>query len=161
MPSESKKSGRSRFSVVVGLVAACAVVPVLRGINRLVPTPKNLGLREGRLSACPNTPNCVNSRAEDASQVIEPLRFSDAAEAATERLHRVASGMRGARLIRRDGGYAHYEFRTMLWGFIDDLEFVVEAKESVIHLRSASRIGYSDLGANRRRIEEIRGRWQP
>lgn len=78
-----------------------------------------------------------------------------------DRLHQVVSGMRGARMIRREGGYAHYEFRTALWGFIDDVEWLVDPAASVIQVRSASRVGYSDLGTNRRRIEEIRGRWRP
>ncbi|MCC7373704.1 MAG: DUF1499 domain-containing protein [Verrucomicrobiales bacterium] len=160
MPSERQGGGRSRFAILAGVIAASAVVPVLWGLNRLVPAPKTLGAADGRLSACPDSPNCVNSRAEDGGHAIEPLRFNDTVEAAVERLHRVVSGMRGARLVRRDGGYAHYEFRTLICGFIDDVEFLVDGREQRIHVRSASRIGYSDLGANRRRIEEIRGRWQ-
>ncbi|MBL9139861.1 MAG: DUF1499 domain-containing protein [Verrucomicrobiales bacterium] len=145
----------------MGIFAAGAVVPLLWGINRLVPAPKNLGATGGRLAACPDSPNCVASLAEDVAHGIEPLRFTDAPEGALERLHQLVSGLRGVRLIRREGGYVHYEFRTLVCGFIDDVEFLVDPEKQVIHVRSASRVGYSDLGANRRRIEEIRGRWRP
>jgi hypothetical protein len=52
--------------------------------------------------------------------------------------------------------YARYEFATPLLRDVDDVEFLLDAGERVIHVRSASRVGHADLGANRNRIERIR-----
>ena len=70
----------------------------------------------------------------------------------------VVSAMDGARVVSSDTGYIHCEFSTPLFGFIDDVEFLFDAEDSVIHFRSASRAGYYDFGLNRRRMSEIRRR---
>ena len=57
--------------------------------------------------------------------------------------------------------YAHFVFRTPLLGFADDLELRLDAGAGLIHVRSSSRVGRSDLGANERRVERLREGWQP
>jgi len=116
--------------------------------------PNNLGVREGLLAACPASPNCVSSQADDEKHRIAPLTFTGDADAAFARL-KLLLGKRTDVTMREElPGYVRVELHTLL--FIDDGEFVLDRARSVIQVRSASRIGYSDLGKNRSRLEEIR-----
>ena len=121
--------------------------------------PKNLGLTMGKLSPCPSSPNCVCS--EDASDAhhIASLEFKGDAKEAQARLKQAALGMSRATLIEERDGYLYVEFRSALFRFVDDVEFSVEPGSKKIQIRSASRVGRSDLGVNRRRAGEIRRRF--
>jgi len=116
--------------------------------------PNNLGERDGRLSACPASPNCVASQAADEGHRIAPLTFTGDPDAAFVRLRLVLGKRADTTIIDERGGYLRVELRTLL--FVDDAEFLLDRAHTVIHVRSASRLGYSDLGKNRRRMEEIR-----
>ena len=116
--------------------------------------PDNLGAQDGLLVPCPRSPNCVSSQATDERHRIAPLTFADEPETAWARLHAVLTGRADATLIEEQPGYLRLELRTTL--FVDDAEFLLEPVNRVIHVRSASRLGYSDLGKNRSRMEEIR-----
>lgn len=116
--------------------------------------PNNLGVRDNRLSACPSSPNCVSSQAADEQHRIAPLTFSGDADAAFARLRRVLAGRSDTTIIEEQPGYLRAELRTAL--FVDDGEFLLDREARVIQVRSASRLGYSDLGKNRSRMEEIR-----
>ena len=117
--------------------------------------PANLGVKDNRLSPCPSSPNCVSSQSDDEGHKIDPIRFSSSSAEAMAKLKRNVLGMERATLVRESPYYFHAEFRTLL-GFVDDVEFYADESQQVIHLRSASRIGYWDLGVNRRRMEAIR-----
>ena len=54
--------------------------------------------------------------------------------------------------------YLYAEYSSALFGFVDDVEFYFPPETHIIHVRSASRLGHSDLGVNRKRIEAIRAR---
>lgn len=116
--------------------------------------PGNLGEREGRLTACPASPNCVSSQAADSGHRIAPLAFAGDPEAAFERLKQLLARRRDTTIIEEKPGYLRVELRTVL--FVDDGEFLLDPLQHAIQVRSASRLGYSDLGKNRRRMEEIR-----
>ena len=116
--------------------------------------PNNLGAQDGLLVPCPRSPNCVSSQATDERHRIAPLPFPDEPQAAWARLHTVLIGRADATLIEEQPGYLRFELRTTL--FVDDAEFLLDPANRVIHVRSASRLGYSDLGKNRSRMEEIR-----
>ena len=122
----------------------------------LAGVPDNLGLKNKLLSPCPGTPNCVSSQEKNSQHRIQPITFEGSLELAKERLHRVINSMRGSRIITQDVLYWHAEFTTQLLRFIDDVEFYFDGSQSLIHVRSASRRGYWDLGVNRRRVETIR-----
>ena len=122
--------------------------------------PDNLGLKNQLLSPCPGTPNCVSSQEKKSQYRIQPITFKGSLELAKERLHRVIISMRGTRIITQDVLYWHAEFTTQLLQFIDDVEFYFDGSQSLIHVRSASRQGYWDLGVNRRRVETIRSRFE-
>lgn len=106
------------------------------------------------LPPCPDSPNCVSSQAAD-SHHIAPFTFTGDPRSAFERLRQIMSQRGDTKQISSDDGSITVEFRTLL-GFVDDGIFLLDSGSSLIHLRSASRIGYWDLGKNRRRIEEIR-----
>lgn len=116
--------------------------------------PIPLGLHVGKLAPCPDSPNCVSSYETSPEHGIAPLDFDGDPQAALLRLDSVVSAMPGAHLERSAENYRHYTFRSKLAGYIDDVEFYFDGE--VIQVRSASRSGYSDLGANRKRVERIR-----
>jgi uncharacterized protein (DUF1499 family) len=120
-----------------------------------------LGIVDGLLAPCPNKPNCVSSQvtAGDKQHYIEALTYSDEPSQARERLGRVIAGMKRARVVVRKANYWRAEFRSALWRFVDDVEFLFDDNARRIDIRSASRVGYSDLGVNRQRVEEIRRRF--
>jgi len=120
--------------------------------------PQKLGVRDATLLPCPSSPNCVSSRAVDERHRIEPLCFSDDPDAAFSRLRRILSQRADTVLVEENVRYLRVEFHTRL-GFVDDGEFLLSEKQRCIHVRSASRLGYSDLGKNRARVEEIRSRF--
>ena len=119
----------------------------------------DLGINNGKLAPCPKTPNCVNSQAVGEKQYIQPIRYTGSQEDARVRLLQILDSQRRAKILVAQENYIRAEFTSALFRFVDDVEFYFpkeKSGESVIHIRSASRIGYSDLGANRKRIERIR-----
>ena len=116
--------------------------------------PKNLGVRDGRLVACPASPNCVASQAGDEGHRIAPLQYAGDPDAAFARLKELLGKRSDTRIVEEKGGYLRVEFHTVL--FVDDGEFQLDRERSVIQVRSASRLGHSDLGKNRSRMEEVR-----
>lgn len=120
-----------------------------------------VGAMNNRLSPCPDTPNCVSSGSEDVRHRIEPFRYRGSGEKAFQRLKQVILSLPRTRLIEEDGNYLHFEFRSLLFGFVDDVEFYRRDGDDEIDVRSASRTGYWDLGVNRRRVEGIRAAFEP
>lgn len=124
--------------------------------------PGSLGVRDGRLAPCGGKPNCVCShdasgRAKvDDPHHVHPFTFDgDAADAMT-RLVAVLLARPDCKIITQGRDYIHAEFSSKFFGFVDDTEFYLPAGAAEIHVRSASRLGYSDLGVNRARVEELR-----
>ena len=108
-----------------------------------------------RLQPCPNSPNCVCSDATD-SHGIEPIAITGDPQLMWRRLQEHLARQRGFTIKQVEDDYLRVEAKTRLLGFVDDVEFELRAGAGVVAVRSASRVGYSDLGANRRRIEKIR-----
>ena len=120
------------------------------------PQPGRLGLIDGKLNACPESPNCVSSESLDEQHQVAPLPFSGSAGEAVQRVIEVVGAMPRTQLISQKNNYLHFECRSRLFRFVDDLEFYVDPERHVIQVRSASRVGYSDLGVNRKRVERVR-----
>jgi uncharacterized protein (DUF1499 family) len=111
------------------------------------------------LPGCPASPNCVASRpGEDAVHSIAPFLFSGDPVAALKRLEEAAVAD-GGKVVRADGRYLHLEYRSRIFRFVDDVEFLLSPEAGRIDVRSASRSGHSDLGVNRRRVERLRMRF--
>jgi uncharacterized protein (DUF1499 family) len=123
--------------------------------------PDNLGVHDARLALPKRTPNNVNSQVDknaDAEHYIEPLRYAGDARQAWAALRQIIDGMQRVKVITSDPSYLYAEFSTKLMGYVDDTEFYLDEKAGVIHVRSASRLGRSDFGVNRERIESIRAK---
>jgi uncharacterized protein (DUF1499 family) len=118
--------------------------------------PSNLGVVNGRLADCPATPNCVCTQGGDPEHHMESLHFSGSPEEAMERLKTIIANVPRSKIITADARYIHAEVTSRLFRFVDDVEFLMEPDTKTIHFRSASRVGRSDLGVNRQRMEDIR-----
>ena len=114
---------------------------------------------ENRLLPCPESPNCVSSRGPVDEHYVQPLRYTGNKDAAYQRLVTLIESQQRARIVVREADYLIAEFRSAILRFVDDVEFLFSADQGVIDVRSASRVGYYDFGVNRRRIEDIRDRW--
>lgn len=122
--------------------------------------PANLGVREGKLAPCPSTPNCVSSQSSDKEHSVDPIRYSGGAKDAMTRLKKIIEDMPRAAVITETDHYLQAEFTSLIFRFVDDVEFSVDDAAGLIHVRSASRLGKSDLGVNRKRVEAVREAWK-
>ncbi|MDX1968214.1 MAG: DUF1499 domain-containing protein [Planctomycetaceae bacterium] len=118
--------------------------------------PGNLGVVDGRLADCPPSPNCVCTQAAAASHQAQPIPFTGSAAEAADRLRAVLSRQPRTAIITDRGDYLHAEATSLLFRYVDDVEFFIDADKQVIHFRSASRVGHSDLDVNRGRMQAIR-----
>ena len=117
------------------------------------------GAANDRLSPCPESPNCVSSLSEDKSHQVEPLTYNVPLDVAREKLISVIKSMKRSEIAIAENNYLHATFTSFLFRFVDDVEFSFDDERKIIDVRSASRMGYFDLGANRRRVEELRKRF--
>ena len=122
--------------------------------------PNNLGVNNSKLAPCPNSPNCVSSQSADAEHKIAPLTFTSTPEQAIANLKKVIQSLPRTTIITESQDYLYAQFKSALLGFVDDVEFYLDRSANVIQVRSASRLGQSDLGVNRQRIEMIRAKFK-
>lgn len=119
--------------------------------------PRKVGIIGGKLHPCPATPNCVCSEYGGGSQTIEPFPLpADESRSPISILAALVASMPRTTVVEQSDEYLHAVFRSKIFSFNDDVEFRLDRKERVVHVRSASRVGYSDLGVNRNRIESLR-----
>lgn len=117
--------------------------------------PSNLG----QFAPCPESPNCVSTQAKDETHAIAPILYSADRKSAQQRLLKIIHSLPRTGVVVERGDYFHVEFTSRILRFVDDVEFYFGVEAGKIHFRSASRIGHSDLGANRKRMEAIRSRF--
>ncbi|WP_414549161.1 DUF1499 domain-containing protein [Anabaena sp. CCY 0017] len=122
--------------------------------------PHNLGVNNGKLASCPNSPNCVSSQDRDPEHIISPLSFTSNPQSALANLKEIIESLPRTKIITATEDYLYAEFKSALMGFVDDVEFYLDRQANVIQVRSASRLGQSDLGVNRQRIETIRAKFK-
>ncbi|MEY3173510.1 MAG: hypothetical protein RLZZ436_1424 [Planctomycetota bacterium] len=144
-------------SAVCSVVFPCAALALMSFLAR---APEGLGVRNGRLAPCPNTPNCVSTQAETQQHWIAPLTPASGELTPIARIAEIVRNLRGATVVEQSDTYLRAEFRSLLFRFCDDVEFFHDVTRGQIHFRSASRTGHSDLGVNRRRMEEIRRKFE-
>jgi uncharacterized protein (DUF1499 family) len=124
--------------------------------------PATLGVKAGALAPCPQSPNCVVSQGqEDSEHAIAPIAYTSDQATAMAQLVEIVKAMPRTAIVQQTDDYLYAEFTSQLMGFVDDVEFYLPASMPVIHVRSASRLGESDLGVNRQRIEAIRSQLAP
>jgi uncharacterized protein (DUF1499 family) len=114
------------------------------------------GIVDGRLTPCPESPNCVSSDAVDELHQTEPYRLKVAPEQAWRGLMDVVAAQERVTAVTANDTYLHVEFRSAIFRFVDDAEFQLRAEDGIIAVRSASRVGHGDMGVNRKRVETIR-----
>jgi uncharacterized protein (DUF1499 family) len=118
--------------------------------------PTDLGVQQGQFAPCPPSPNCVSSQASDPGHNIAAIALTGSSDTALASLKAIVAAQPGAAIMTETENYLYAEFTSSLMGFVDDVEFFLDTENQVIQVRSASRLGESDLGANRQRIEKIR-----
>lgn len=134
----------------------------LLGIRMTEKEPQGLGIRAGRLAECPASPNCVSTQTESRPHRMLAISFEGEPGEAKKRIQRVIQDyFSRARLVEEGERYLRYEFSSFIFRFVDDVEFLIDDKMNRIEFRSASRVGYSDLGVNRRRMEKFRREMTP
>ena len=120
--------------------------------------PTDLGVKDGRLKPAPRSPNAVSSQAEGVQHKIAPLSYQTTTAQAMQALVKIIEGTLRTHIVSRSADYLYAEYESTLLGFVDDVEFYFQPGAKLIQVRSASRLGYSDFGVNRARIEDIRRR---
>ena len=113
-------------------------------------------VRSHALAPCPSSPNCVSSQAREAGHRVEPLTLREPDAAAWTAVKRAVQAMPRTRIVDERPGYLRAEATSLLFRFVDDLELALAEDGSRLDVRSASRVGHSDLGANRKRVEALR-----
>ena len=145
-----------RKIVIISVVMVCG----LAMLSFFGPDAPALGVADGRLSECPGSPNCVSSMTKLEKFAMDPIPFPSAEDSSANALNKVkqiiAAEFPRATLTEEDDNYLRYEVRTFVFRFVDDVEFLAVPQEKLIHFRSASRVGQSDLGANRKRMAKIK-----
>jgi uncharacterized protein (DUF1499 family) len=149
-----------RASMHTAHVAWHLLLPAVLLIGCSGTRPDVLGVRDRKLLPCPSSPNCVSSQAPDEGHRIAPIPYTGPERDAWSRLIDIITTLPRTKVITDSGTYLHVEFTSLIFRFVDDVEFLADDAAKVIHVRSASRVGRSDFGVNRRRIETIRARWQ-
>lgn len=152
--------------IIIALVVIAGLLAGQLGLLKGTP-PTDLGVHEGRLKPPSKTPNSVSSQAslypdhpQRSYADIAPLPGNGDPEATLDRIASIVEAMDGARIVRKEPGYLYAQFTSRLMKYVDDTEFWLDPAAGVIQVRSASRLGSSDLGVNRKRIEFIRQKLQ-
>lgn len=116
--------------------------------------PDGLGITNGRLAPLSSKPNSVSSQTE-GEKFVEPLKFKGTLDKTKRTILEILEEETRVKIITNDKYYIHAIFTTGTMKYKDDVEFYFDNKKKLIHFRSASRIGYSDMGLNRKRYEEL------
>ena len=140
-----------RFSQKTILLSLILLLTMAHGVSA-----GEFRVKDYRLATCPDSPNCVCTLGTSEEHAIAPYRYQKTLDEAKAVLKQVFSERSRTRLVQEEAGYLHYEVRSLLFRFVDDVEILFDDASKTIHFRSASRVGYSDFGVNRRRMEEVR-----
>lgn len=165
MPSLEETSPKSLGLIQIATLVVLLTILIWLGFRIFFPNtptlfagtqPSNLGVEQNRLIPCPSTPNCVSSQSENLDQYIKPLMNPDGQITVTK-LKEVIESQPRTQIIAQTDDYLYAQFTSRWFGFVDDVEFYFNPeKPGRIDVRSASRLGESDLGVNRKRIETLR-----
>ena len=138
---EKKFSG---LLAVLVMIWGCSIKPV--------DNPDN---QTESIKPCPESPNCVSTQAHDSRHAMPPLPFMGTKEQSKQRIIAIVKSLARSKIVKISNSYIHAQFRSRVFRFVDDAEFQFDDAARIVHFRSASRVGYYDFGANRRRMSEI------
>lgn len=149
-------------------IAVAVIASILAGQLGMLQgsQPGDLGMRDGKLKPPSFTPNSVSSQAnlypdhpQRSAAMIESFPAGADGKKSLDKIEAILGQLGHTLIVKREDAYLYAECSTPLMRFTDDLEFWLDAQQGVIHVRSASRLGASDLGANRKRVETIRAQF--
>ncbi len=155
-PLDHLKPTMIKTILIIIVVIALLILAGFFLLGNMSKNEKAPGLHSERLAPCPDSPNCVVSEViEDDSHYISPIRYP--ATMAGEPMSLVKQVIQeiGGEITVEEEMYIAAIFTSAFFGFVDDLECRIDKTNHTIHLRSASRVGHSDFGANRKRVELI------
>jgi len=109
-----------------------------------------------RLAPCPASPNCVSTEATDQRHSIAPFKLTNTGSETWAEIRSAVLSLPRTKITAEREHYLHAECRSAVLGFVDDLEVQMHPPKNLLALRSASRMGHYDFGANRRRAEKLR-----
>jgi uncharacterized protein (DUF1499 family) len=143
-----------KFIIFTAATLVILIGVILIGFSIASRKQPELGLNNGQLQPCPATPNCVCSEYQVEDAYIEPFTYTSTSEQAWARVKRVIAETGGV-VISETADYLHVVYETPLLRYRDDVEFRLDKNNQQIQVRSASRVGRSDMGTNRKRVEKI------
>lgn len=143
---------RIAIKILVVIVLVIVIVMTVKNNQR----PKGLGIIDGKLAEVPETPNGVSTQTSDLEKKVEAMPFKETLEESKIRIKDAIMAYGGGDIIREEDDYLYVVFKTGTMKFKDDAEFYFDSSEKLIHFRSASRVGHSDMGLNRERYEAIK-----
>lgn len=149
------KSFCIRFAVLLLVLAG-----TMAFLSCMSKAPENIGLQNGKLADCPSSPNCVCSQQDknDEEHFIDSLPFSSSPALALEKIKTALNEIPRTKIVSETENYLHVECTSLIFRFTDDLEIFIDESSKQIHFRSASRVGHSDLGVNRKRVNKLKER---
>ena len=137
---------------VLGVMGAIVIYMLVK--NNL--TPNNLGVNNGKLAKMPNKPNAVSSQTEEKDKKVEALEFKGNLKNSKDQVIKAIEDYGNDKIIKNEANYIYVVFTTGIMKYHDDVEFYFDESKRIIQIRSASRIGYSDMGLNRERYNKLR-----
>ena len=140
---------------ILYIILGVIVVAVLKMFVGNVKTPSNLGVNNGKLAPLPKSPNAVSSQTDKQDFYVEPFPFKENAMKTKSAISEAINSYGGGQIVVDEPIYERYLFTTAGMHYHDDVEFYLDEKAKVVHFRSASRVGYSDMGLNKERYNEI------
>lgn len=142
---------RMIFKLILVALAVMAAMMFIK--NQQV--PKNLGVKDGKLFEVPDTPNGVSTQTTVIEKQVSPLAYKESLEASKEKIKKAIDDYGGGEIIKEEANYLYVVFTTGTMQYKDDAEFYFDDASQLIHFRSASRVGKSDMGLNKKRYETL------
>lgn len=139
-------------------ILVIAVIIVILGTAMMLKNsklPKNLGVDNGKLSELPNSPNGVSSQTSQADKLVDAIKYKASADLTREKIKESCIEFANAKLEEENESYMRFVFTTGKMKYNDDVEFFFDDKNELVHYRSNSRVGYSDMGLNKERYLKI------
>lgn len=148
---------RISLFILSGLIAGLILLMLVGLLFARLRSPDlselSLGLRNGAFAPCPDSPNCISTMAPDAEHGVPPITYAGSRQAAVKAARRALQKIPRTRIVAETEAYLRAESRSALFRYVDDVEIYLPVGEGLLHFRSASRVGYSDMGANRKRYD--------
>lgn len=140
------------FFIIIAIITLLIIFMFIKNNN----IPRNIGVNKGSLAPMPNKPNAVSSQTDIMEKRVEPLKFRGDLDNSKKLIIESINEFKNMKIIKNEKNYLYVVFATEKMKYKDDVEFYFDEYKKIIHFRSASRVGYSDMGVNKKRYEEIK-----